>query len=187
MHIFHYYRTSSWTSYWFFCFVFILLIFKVQDVGAEKDTITFRRASTHYGKPNWDHLFLPIINTDVDRLESHIIQLYFSAKMTLLTSRSPPFHCCHPEIAFVCDTGMLSHIPMLHTNTDLLEQNQRHWNSICMWHWNTIPYTNGTYKSGTKLKTYLKLSSLSILVVGFFDLNRVTDSPVIISAAALNS
>jgi len=33
----------------------------VQDVGAEKDAITFLRAPTHYGKPNWDRLFPSIV------------------------------------------------------------------------------------------------------------------------------
>jgi NADPH oxidase len=33
----------------------------VQDVGAEKDTITSLRAPTHYGRPNWDRVFHSIV------------------------------------------------------------------------------------------------------------------------------
>ncbi|KAJ7768656.1 NADPH oxidase [Mycena maculata] len=32
----------------------------VQDVGAEKDAITALRAPTHFGRPNWDKMFLSI-------------------------------------------------------------------------------------------------------------------------------
>jgi hypothetical protein len=41
--------------------IFYSLYIKVQDVGAEKDAITFLRAPTHYGKPNWDRLFPSIV------------------------------------------------------------------------------------------------------------------------------
>ena len=45
-----------------YCIVsFSFFLFKVQDVGAEKDAITFLRAPTHYGKPNWDRLFPSIV------------------------------------------------------------------------------------------------------------------------------
>ena len=32
----------------------------VQDVGAEKDSITNLRAPTHFGRPNWDRVFSSI-------------------------------------------------------------------------------------------------------------------------------
>jgi len=38
----------------------------VQDVGAEKDAVTFLRAPTHYGKPNWDRLFPSIVEAHPD-------------------------------------------------------------------------------------------------------------------------
>ena len=45
-----------------FCSIFI----QVQDVGAEKDAVTFLRAPTHYGKPNWDRLFPSIVEAHPD-------------------------------------------------------------------------------------------------------------------------
>jgi hypothetical protein len=54
---------------------------KVQDVGAEKDAITFLRAPTHYGKPNWDRLFPSIIEkhpeTDVGVVSPDLILCIF--------------------------------------------------------------------------------------------------------------
>ena len=53
----------------------------MQDVGAEKDAITFLRAPTHYGKPNWDRLFLSIVEshpeTDVGVVSSSLVFFFF--------------------------------------------------------------------------------------------------------------
>ncbi|ODO03125.1 hypothetical protein I350_05970 [Cryptococcus amylolentus CBS 6273] len=38
----------------------------IQDVGAEKDTITNLRAPTHFGRPNWDRVFESIANKHPD-------------------------------------------------------------------------------------------------------------------------
>ncbi|OCF37561.1 hypothetical protein I316_00687 [Kwoniella heveanensis BCC8398] len=38
----------------------------IQDVGAEKDTITQLRAPTHFGRPNWDRVFESIANKHPD-------------------------------------------------------------------------------------------------------------------------
>ncbi|WVQ97829.1 hypothetical protein IAU59_004944 [Kwoniella sp. CBS 9459] len=38
----------------------------IQDVGAEKDTITQLRAPTHFGRPNWDKVFESIANKHPD-------------------------------------------------------------------------------------------------------------------------
>ena len=58
----------------------ILFFFKVQNVGAEKDAITFLRAPTHFGKPNWDRLFPSIVekhpDTDVG-VVSPVLVFYF--------------------------------------------------------------------------------------------------------------
>ena len=45
------------------CVVSFSFFKKVQDVGAEKDAITFLHAPTptHYGKANWDRLFPSIV------------------------------------------------------------------------------------------------------------------------------
>jgi hypothetical protein len=58
---------------------------KVQDVGAEKDAITFLRAPTHYGKPNWDRLFPSIVEkhpeTDVGVVS---LVLFFSFEVEMM-------------------------------------------------------------------------------------------------------
>lgn len=49
----------------------------LQDVGATRDAVTQLRAPTHYGRPNWDHIFGKLAekhpNTDIGMY----ILLYF--------------------------------------------------------------------------------------------------------------
>jgi hypothetical protein len=56
------------------------IFLKVQDVGAEKDAITFLRAPTHFGKPNWDRLFPSIVEkhpeTDVGVVSPVLFYIY---------------------------------------------------------------------------------------------------------------
>lgn len=42
------------------CHFIHLMSLQVQDVGAEKDSITSLRAPTHFGRPNWDRVFSSI-------------------------------------------------------------------------------------------------------------------------------
>ena len=56
-----------------FCSIFI----QVQDVGAEKDAVTFLRAPTHYGKPNWDRLFPSIVEAHPDTDVGVVSHLFF--------------------------------------------------------------------------------------------------------------
>ncbi|KIL63646.1 hypothetical protein M378DRAFT_662426 [Amanita muscaria Koide BX008] len=48
----------------------------VQDVGADKDTITSLHAPTHFGRPNWDRVFSSIadkhLETDIGVVCRHI-------------------------------------------------------------------------------------------------------------------
>ena len=71
--ILFYYRIF-FEPYWF-CFVFILFIFKVQNVGAEKDAISFLRAPTHYGKPNWKRSPFPSIVEKHPETDAGVVSL----------------------------------------------------------------------------------------------------------------
>ena len=54
----------------------------MQDVGAEKDTITSLRAQTHFGRPNWDRVFPSIADrhpdTDVGVVSCLILLMHAS-------------------------------------------------------------------------------------------------------------
>ena len=79
VHFYFYYRISLfWEHHGTDCvFVFYFLFFKVQDVGAEKDAITFLRSPTHYGRPNWDRLFPSIVEAHPDTDVGVVSHLFF--------------------------------------------------------------------------------------------------------------